>query len=365
MRESTSDIKELILPDAIELWEKRLTQKSRFTEIFKAWRFRYFALGILIGILLALKSFSVGIFYLILWFILDYKILRCRAKENFSLQLRELKILLNNGFYESDKNRQDTYECDIGKNKLKDSNPANVLRKAWISKLAERHFKLNDIILDAGCKGGEISAVLSDRYKSIFGLDFNHSALTNFAKRFKDSAIQANILHMPLKSKKFDAVLCAEVIEHLYNPVQGLNEVANVIKPNGTLLLSTDNRNRIKLMEILNPLILIERIIGLAFPKVLPPKNLIWKWKERFKIYHSEYSRAELLALVNSTKKFEIISYFSLSFLPGSYKIIDRIIPNLNQEDYLKFIFPIELILAKIPIVKWLGDHWFMILRKI
>jgi ubiquinone/menaquinone biosynthesis C-methylase UbiE len=356
--------KELVLPDAIEFWEGSWCGDTQIAKIFKFWRFRYFAIVSCVGILLLLKSFSIGM-SLILWcFLLDYLILRSRLKKNFQVQLKELKKLLHEGFYESDKHREDPYESDIGKNKLLDGNPANILRKAWISKIAENYFRLNYRILDAGCKGGEISAPLSSSSPSIFGIDFNRSALKNFVKRFKGSGVQANVLDLPFKSSRFDAALCTEVIEHLFNPIQGLNEIANVIKPKGLLILSTDNRNGIKLAEMLNPFIIIERLIGLVFPKVLIPKNLIWKWEEKFKIYHSEYSRTELVSLVKVTEKFEIISYFSSSFLPGIYRIICRINPSMSQEDYLRVIFPIEKILAKIPIMKWLGDHWIMILRK-
>jgi len=357
--------KELLLPDAIEFSEGSRRANTRTGKIFKFWMFRYFAIISCIGILLLLKNFMIGLGVLFLSFLFDYIALRSRKRENFHVQLKELRELLNDGFYESDKHREDLYEYDIGKNKLSENNPANILRKAWISKIAEKYFRLNFSILDAGCKGGEISAPLSNGSSSIFGIDLNRSALINFNKRGKGSGVQANILDLPFKSSRFDAVLCTEVIEHLLNPIQGLNEIANVIKPGGLLLLSTDNRNGLKLLEMLNPFIIIERIIGLVFPKVLLPKNLIWKWKEKYKIYHSEFSRNELVSLARSTSKFEIVFYFSSSFLPGIHRAICRINPNINIEDYLKIIFPIEKILVKIPVIKWLGDHWVMILRKI
>jgi 2-polyprenyl-3-methyl-5-hydroxy-6-metoxy-1,4-benzoquinol methylase len=365
MTEYNTSTKELILPDALDFWENRSKKGPGIGKIFKVWRFRYFVLGIFIGIPLALKHFPIGIVYLISLFILDYLILRSRAKERFRLQLNELKIILKHGFYESDKNRLDAYEKDIGKRNLIESNPSNILRKAWIFEIAEKYYRSGDKILDAGCKGGEISGQLSAKSSSIFGTDLNRSALLNFGKRFKGNGVQANILNLPFKRYQFDAILCTEVIEHLFNPIQGLNEIADAMKPGGLLVISTDNRNGIQFLELLNPLIIFERLIGLTFPKVLQPKNIVWKWKEKFKIYHTEYSRTELVNLVKDLGKFNIISYFSSSYLHGIDKQICRLIPNISQEEYLKLIFPIEKVCAKIPGIKWVGDHWIMILRKI
>ena len=110
--------------------------------------------------------------------------------------------------------------------------------------------------------------------------------------------------------------------------------------------------------------IIFERLVGLITPKALTPKNLMWSWKDKFKIYHTEFSKTELVSLVKVTKQFEVVSYFTSSFLTGFHKLICRIIPNVSQNDYAKIAFPIEKILAKLPLIKYLGDHWVMILRK-
>ena len=116
-------------------------------------------------------------------------------------------------------------------------------------------------------------------------------------------------------------------------------------------------------MDLMNPLIVFERIIGLVCPGILRPKNLIWKWEDKFKIYHTNFSRTEMISLVKEAK-LDIVSCFSYSFLFGLNNILGRIKPNMKQADYVRFIFPFEKILVKIPIIKYLGDHWIMILRK-
>jgi 2-polyprenyl-3-methyl-5-hydroxy-6-metoxy-1,4-benzoquinol methylase len=49
-------------------------------------------------------------------------------------------------------------------------------------------------------------------------------------------------LPLPLESASFDVVLCYETIEHVPDPAVFLQEIARVLRPGGTLVLSTPNR---------------------------------------------------------------------------------------------------------------------------
>jgi SAM-dependent methyltransferase len=51
----------------------------------------------------------------------------------------------------------------------------------------------------------------------------------------------------PFEDNKFDVILFCEIIEHLLNdPVGVLNEIKRVLKPNGVLILTTPNVNRLE-----------------------------------------------------------------------------------------------------------------------
>ncbi|MBI5248486.1 MAG: class I SAM-dependent methyltransferase [Desulfomonile tiedjei] len=74
-----------------------------------------------------------------------------------------------------------------------------------------------------------------------YGLDVLYANLS-VAKR---PDIQAYAECLPFREGFFDAVICSEMIEHVMNPLQVLEEIQRVLKPNGVLLISVPFLNRI------------------------------------------------------------------------------------------------------------------------
>jgi SAM-dependent methyltransferase len=55
----------------------------------------------------------------------------------------------------------------------------------------------------------------------------------------------SDVLHIPFVSEYFDSMFAGEIIEHVSDPVEVLQEWKRVLKPNGTLILTTPNRDRL------------------------------------------------------------------------------------------------------------------------
>jgi ubiquinone/menaquinone biosynthesis C-methylase UbiE len=104
-----------------------------------------------------------------------------------------------------------------------------------------------EILLDIGCGNGQSSAIVKNRYTKIIGLDISLKALS-FAREKGLFGIMVNLNrgNIPLKDEMVDAVICLDVIEHIFDPYSLLGEVYRVLKKDGELILTTPNTRFVK-----------------------------------------------------------------------------------------------------------------------
>ncbi len=100
-------------------------------------------------------------------------------------------------------------------------------------------------VLEIGCGAGLLPLELASQAESVAGIDISHFVL-DFANQVKDyiqyrnvSFQQGDAEQLAFRDETFDLVICSEVLEHLLQPQQTLNEIRRVLKPGGTLILTT------------------------------------------------------------------------------------------------------------------------------
>jgi len=96
-------------------------------------------------------------------------------------------------------------------------------------------------ILDVGCGTGLNSEYMTKLGHRVVGIDISDVALRKYHSRGL-SGIRSDIsIGLPFADASFDWVFASEVLEHLHDTVFFLSESYRVLKPRGTLLLSTPN----------------------------------------------------------------------------------------------------------------------------
>jgi 2-polyprenyl-6-hydroxyphenyl methylase/3-demethylubiquinone-9 3-methyltransferase len=99
------------------------------------------------------------------------------------------------------------------------------------------------LVLDAGCGNGHLCRVMEQSGYSVIGIDAD---LTGIATARADNP-GLDIRHYSFSSdpaallpgKLFDAVVCTEVVEHLYAPHELAQFASKALRPGGVLVIST------------------------------------------------------------------------------------------------------------------------------
>jgi SAM-dependent methyltransferase len=111
-------------------------------------------------------------------------------------------------------------------------NPFYFARRGLLDELS-RHFPaLTGDVLDVGCGNKPYCArVPAGRY---IGLDIDNA----FTRKVGAADVFYDGGAFPLPDASFDAVLCSQVLEHVFRPEDFLAEIRRVLRPGGRLLLA-------------------------------------------------------------------------------------------------------------------------------
>ncbi len=109
-------------------------------------------------------------------------------------------------------------------------------------------------LLDAGCGTGLFSAAAAARGAEVTSLDVGERLLAKVAEKCDTRRVVGDLAALPFADATFDVVLSTEVIEHLASPVDGVRELARVLRPGGRLVLTTPNRVWLPALRLANVL---------------------------------------------------------------------------------------------------------------
>jgi SAM-dependent methyltransferase len=109
-----------------------------------------------------------------------------------------------------------------------------------------------DTVLDLGCGAGEFSAALRAGGAHPIGVDVAAEALRRAAERVPGLDLRRWEAGepLPLADACVDVVWAGEVIEHVVDVAPWLSEVRRVLRPRGTLLLTTPHHGPLTLLRL-------------------------------------------------------------------------------------------------------------------
>lgn len=126
-------------------------------------------------------------------------------------------------------------------------------------------------VLDVGCGGGILSETLAKRGGNVLGIDMTDAPLKVAQLHALEAGI-SNLTYQQITAEdlaikrpaQFDVVTCMEMLEHVPDPLSVIQAISTLLKPGGTAIFSTINRN---------PKAWVMAIVGAEYVLNLVPKG--------------------------------------------------------------------------------------------
>lgn len=143
------------------------------------------------------------------------------------------------------------------KGKFRPLHKFNPVRLGFIRESVEEHFSLEKGLvkpfeglqfLDIGCGGGLVSEPLARLGAKVTAIDAEGVNVQIAKAHLEGSELEIDYRVstveelLPSSSKRFDVVVCLEVVEHVNSPHQFLKDAGSIVAPNGMIIIATINR---------------------------------------------------------------------------------------------------------------------------
>ena len=109
-------------------------------------------------------------------------------------------------------------------------------------------------VLELGTGPGTVTRILHSKGCKVTGVEMDPETLATCAP-FCERTLRANLEDpnwaVSLAGESFDAIICADVLEHLRDPRPLLNQLHNFLKPGGSVLISLPNASHLTIVASL------------------------------------------------------------------------------------------------------------------
>ena len=113
----------------------------------------------------------------------------------------------------------------------------------WIIESYARHLPSEGTCLDVGCSAGAMTVVVAPLFGHTIGLEYDEAALAAVEPDYRTQMdfMRGDAMSLPFPDNSVDAVICAQVYEHVPDDAQLFQEIYRVLVPGGFVFFSGPN----------------------------------------------------------------------------------------------------------------------------
>ena len=160
-----------------------------------------------------------------------------------------------------------------------------------------------DMLLDAGCAYGYGTRFFARKAERTFGIDPNPQLIEVARRRYPDiEFFVSGVEHMHFDAGTFDLIVMADVLEHVRDERQTLDEVFRLLKPDGKFIVTVPNRGLFSFLDLDNMVFCLRTVAPAIY-------DLLHKAKEGearaekpgYDDWHRHYSAADVRRRLESS----------------------------------------------------------------
>ncbi|MFY0628605.1 MAG: class I SAM-dependent methyltransferase [Reichenbachiella sp.] len=140
-------------------------------------------------------------------------------------------------------------------------------------------------ILNTGIATGQTTRML-EKYGRVTSLEYDKDCCEYLRKTMKIDVIEGSLTDLPFLDQSFDLVCAFDVIEHIEDDYQALNEIRRVLKKSGFALIT------------------------------VPAFQFLWSEHDVINQHYRRYNANDLKKRINSGMEIQYLSYFNSILFP-------------------------------------------------
>lgn len=220
---------------------------------------------------------------------------------------------------------------------------ADIKRLNFIIDTLNKKLPQGAVVLDVGCGNGVISRSLGARGFNVYGIDVSDKTIEkarqlNTLPNVKFDVISAE--QLVAEGKKYNAVICSEVLEHLNKPGGLLEVLHESVTDDGVLIVTVPNGRGPRELFVTRPVISLQKSNGIAWKIISGIKKALGykgttAQSDASDLTHVQFFTKKSLTELARENKFDIIQYGKTNFIEDvfPFSFFAKRIPALQKMD--------------------------------
>jgi 2-polyprenyl-3-methyl-5-hydroxy-6-metoxy-1,4-benzoquinol methylase len=217
---------------------------------------------------------------------------------------------------------------------------ADIKRLQFIIDTLKSKLPANAVVLDVGCGNGVISRSLGSYGFNVYGIDVSEKAIEKARQLNSLPNVNFDVLsaeQLVAEGKKYDAVICSEVLEHLNEPGDLLKVLYQSLSDDGVLIVTVPNGKGPREMFVTKPVIAMQK-----------KNNALWRFISKVKNALG-YKGTTVQSDASNLTHIQFFTKKTLEELAGNHQFK---IVKFGKTNFVEDVFPFSLLSKKIKVLQ-------------